>query len=120
MTTFNDSMRQVAQTLLDSLGMTATLIRETRIFDKAESRAYVASTATYSVKASPPEPYVIQSDGVRQKTSDLVTMIAAQGLMVEPRAGDKLTLAGATRSVVAVSSLYAGDDPVVFELQLKG
>lgn len=105
--------------MLLRLGMDATIVVTEEAFDRAAGRAYKTGESQYSVRVSPPEPFVQTLAGDRHVTEDLYTLLAARNLTYVPKHKDKITIAGKKYTVVGVEPIYGGNDPVAYGLRLS-
>lgn len=107
--------------LIDALGGTATLARESHSYDPAtgEDASEVPAT-TYTVKATPPAPdrknYPSTTVEARR---NLTTLLAASGLAITPSVGDRLSFAAGTFVVIAVVRIQSGDDVCAWQLEVE-
>lgn len=92
------SWGNLVKSMTRSFGTTATLRRTTQTYDTSD-RTASPSTTDYTVTLRSATATRSHADGRVTRTKERTARIAAQGLSVEPRPGDKLIVSGDTMSV---------------------
>lgn len=118
--TLDKTARLTAQRLIRKFGKTATLQRTTRTNDVATGKTTDKIT-TAAVKVSPPEAFrADQIDGTLVHQGDAMVNLAARGLTITPTPEtDAMLLDSVIWRVVAVETVWSGDLPALFKLQLR-
>ncbi len=118
----SDSFQRMAQRLIDQYGMTVTLVDvEKGAFDPV-SGGYGPDTETpYDVMASPPQRYQLDLiDGTLIQQGDLRLFVPGLSMPFVPELlSDKVTVAGETYAIQAVTKVYGVDGEAYYDLQLR-
>lgn len=88
-------------------------------YDPTTGESVEVSPVEYTVKATPPNPVVIDSrDGstVLRQTKGII--LAAQGLAFTPAVGQSVLIDGVEAAVVSVSPIYSGELIAAFQVEL--
>ena len=118
-------MRDLASALIGALGFSgATLVRTTGDsgYDVKTGEDLMPSGVTsYPIAVTPPEGFKRQEiDGSAVQKTDLRCYIAAKDVAVVPTPRtDTLTLGGTVYNIIRVQTIYSGNLPCLFELQLR-
>lgn len=105
--------------LIERYGAAAQLVRPAQDYDPSIATTASERNDTYSVKATPPSPF--KKGFLGGETSDhsgLSTLVAASGLAIVPKAGDRFVLGAASYRVVTVGPIHSGDDVCAYLLEV--
>ena len=119
MTQFDTIFRPLARRLVnETFGTSAILRDESDSYDPATGRN--TRTATdYPVKISPPAPVVERRLTDVVQAGDAVSLLAAEGLPVEPTTEQKLVWDDKVWQIVQVNPIVSGDQKAAFEIILR-
>ncbi len=118
-----DKLGETAQKLVGKMGKTYTLITA-EIEPDPDTGISTSTETTQSVVGTPPSPFSAKRmQGVEPQEGDMMVAIAARDLAVTPVIGSSLSFALdgiATRwQIVAVDTLWSGELPALYKLQLR-
>lgn len=116
--TFSAEMRQVADGLIGELGKSATFRRVSSEYDP------VAGETTETTEDTPVsvalEAYSVrQQDSTLVEAGDLQATVPAQLLEDAPTTSDRLLIDGEAWSIQRVEPVYAQEQPVIYQLQVR-
>jgi hypothetical protein len=121
----DDPMGNLAEQIASVFGPTVTISRTTRTYDPAAGTDSETVSA-YSVKVAPPESYssgLMGREGSLVQAGDVKLLVPSRSLpsgFGAPSAeSDTVTLGGVEYAVVAVSSVWSGEQVAAYELQLR-
>lgn len=107
-------------------GVAATLERTVAIVDASTQAKTGETVTTYAVTATPPNPFkrsfLGPGDayaGGSAPSESLETIVAAEGLAVAPKEGDRLILAGSTYVVDTVTTFQTGELIAAYQLAVS-
>lgn len=119
MSQFDKIFGDLATTLIDKLfGTESVIVRETSTYD-VESGDNNKSTVNHPVSISPPLPIKNSrmKDGSVYQKGDLTTIVARQGLSIEPDpTSDRLIYRGDNYQIIEVNPMVSGDLDAAYEL----
>lgn len=111
------ALTQAALDIIDSLGAPATFHLETRAYSAREQRV-VRHVSTATRKIAPPSIRdSVNPDG--NPTRTVRTSLAAKGLTFVPLEGMRVVFKGREWRVIAVSTVYSGDEVALYELEIE-
>lgn len=112
-------LRAAAIDLLAEYGKAVTWVSVTETYSE-DTGSTTATRASYSVVASPPEPYSSRLvDGSTILATDFRVTIAARDLTFEPSIGDELIVDAITFRVLNVTRVYSGNLVATWEAQCR-
>jgi len=118
-TQFDNIFRPLAKRLInDVFGTSATLVVESDSYDPSTG-VNTRTPTNYTVKIAPPAPVAERRLTDVVQAGDAVTMLAGEGLAVEPSTEDKLVWDSKTWQIVQVNPIVSGDQKAAFELILR-
>ena len=113
-------LQTATSNVLTDLGLSATYNSITKVGDPTTGDVAETVGTAISTSVTPPAPFLTEgmqaSDTIR--LNDLRTFLQYTAVN-SPSVGDRVTLNSIDYSIISVSSVYAGDDIVLFELQLR-
>ena len=113
-------LQTATSSILTDLGLSATYNSIAKVGDPTTGDVTETVGAGVSTTVTPPGPFLTEgmqaSDTIR--VDDLRTFLQYAAVN-SPGVGDRVTLNSINYNIISVSPVYAGDDIVLFELQLR-
>jgi len=113
-------LQTATSSILTDLGLSATYNSIAKVGDPTTGDVTETVGAAVSTTVTPPAPYLTEgmqaSDTIR--INDIRTFLQYTAVN-SPGVGDRVTLNSIDYNIISVSPVYAGDDIVLFELQLR-
>ena len=113
-------LQTATSSILTDLGLSATYNSIAKVGDPTTGDVTETVGAGVSTTVTPPIPFLTEgmqaSDTIR--VDDLRTFLQYTAVN-SPGVGDRVTLNSINYNIISVSPVYAGDDIVLFELQLR-
>ena len=113
-------LQTATSSILTDLGLSATYNSIAKVGDPTTGDVTETVGASVSTSVTPPAPFLTEgmqaSDTIRM--GDIRTFLQYADVN-SPSVGDRVTLNSIDYNIISVSSVYAGDDIVLFELQLR-
>jgi hypothetical protein len=122
MTVLDTEMAQLVVDLLTEFGTPVTITRySSSVMSTTTTGVQLASAAEQSqtVRIAPPEAVSGFLQGEKQRSEDLMTLMASQGLVWVPAIGDRLVWLGQTYTLRDVVPLVTGDAIAAYEVRLR-
>lgn len=123
-----DNLGEVAQRLVNDFGKTASLTRITKTANKTTGKSAIVRATPQTVVITPPETFQAGRQGETQgqsripgavvKEGDLITDFAALD-QAKPSIGDELTFDGETFQIIAIGTIYSGENAALYPVQLR-
>jgi len=118
MTTLDDTFLPLTANLISSFGKSLTFVVATDSYDPATGSNTVSeSTSVVKGVLSAYSSRFIDGDLIQN--GDLKALIAAQGLTFTPTVGQRVEFNSQKWRIVAIASLYSGDEIAGYRLQLR-
>lgn len=118
MSRLDAALRSLAARLVARAGTAMTLRRAGPPAYDPETGEVAAGDTGRPVTGVVEEVEAGHPDGLVRR-GDRMVILAAEPLADEPAPGDTVLIAGAVHRVIAVSTTWAGDRPVLFRLHLR-
>lgn len=120
-TSLDTKLRRIALSTIKKYGLTASFaVKSGGTYSPTSGSVSGESTATYSVKVTPPEPYETKyQDGDLIRAGDARIYIADQGLAFVPAVGQRVTIDGDTFVSVSVNAIRSGELVCLWEVALR-
>lgn len=124
MTELDGELPELAVELIDEYGKAVEyVIVGEAVYDKATAKTTAPKTPVEGVKILPPEGYsayqVAGSGGLVEIADKKLTTAAAYFNGLEPTAGDKVSFDGVEYTVMKVDTIYSGELPCLYVLQVR-
>jgi hypothetical protein len=115
-TLLDTRMRATAERLIAQYGKAMTLRRQVEgTYNPATANASIG-TSDYAVIAVVSTPSNAMLAAGLAQASDLVVMLAAKPLLIEPAVGDILIVDGAAWRILYVRAMFSGEQIATYEL----
>lgn len=112
-----DGLRDTAQRVVNRLGKTVTMGRESTTFDPSTGQTTTTTTET-EVVATPPQDFTkARIEGTLIQSGDTVIQIPAADFT--PQADDKVKIDGDWWGIVQLGKVYSGEKIALYVLHLR-
>lgn len=116
---FYTGLRSTAARMLGDRGQVMTLRKRTPGAYSPSAGSATVTATDYSATGAAFDFAALLIDGTNIQRGDKKVLLSAEGLTVEPDAGDMLVIAGTVYNVVAVQPVAPAGTVVVHKLQVR-